>query len=119
MVSLYGIATCDTCRKARRWLAEHGIDYHWHDLRRDGLESDRLERWLAALGWERLLNRRGRSWRELPADQRAGLERTKVSALLLRQPLLIKRPVLEAGEAVLAGFDAGEWRALLERQGDG
>lgn len=112
-VKLYGIANCDSCRKARRWLDGQGVKYRFHDLRGDGLPEDRLDHWLAAVGWETLLNRRGRSWRELPSGQREALDADRVHALLLTQPLLVKRPVLEAGRTVLVGFDAERYRQLL------
>lgn len=112
-IRLYGISNCDSCRKARRWLDEQGIDYRFHDLRADGLPEDRLAHWLAAVGWETLLNRRGRSWRELPSEQREALGADRVRALLLAQPLLIKRPVLETEQTVMVGFDAARYRALL------
>ncbi len=118
MITLYGITTCDTCRRGRRWLTEQGIDYHWHDLRRDGLQEDRLRHWLTELGWEDLLNRRGRSWRQLSTEQRAELDEAKARALMQQQPLLIKRPLLETASEVLVGFEAGVWQALLEKTRD-
>lgn len=110
MVILYGISNCDSCRKARRWLDGQGVAYRFHDLRVDGLPAERLDRWLAAVGWETLLNRRGRSWRELPAEQREDLDESRARALIQRYPLLVKRPVLEAGQRVLVGFDAERYR---------
>lgn len=118
MITLYGIATCSSCRQARHWLAERGIDYHWHDIRSDGLNLERLDRWLSAVGWEALLNRRGRSWRELPAGQRTALDISKARTLLVQQPLLIKRPVLELDDQVWVGFDAPAWSAVLIQHGN-
>jgi arsenate reductase len=113
-ITLFGIVNCDSCRKARRWLDGQGIDYRFHDLRADGLTVERLNRWLAAVGWETLLNRRGRSWRELPAEQREDPDESRARTLLERHPLLVKRPVLEAGQTVLVGFDAARYKALLK-----
>ena len=119
MITLYGIPNCDSCRRARRWLDQQDIEYRWHDLRRDGVRESTLRDWLTEFGWEKLLNRRGRSWRELSPEQKAGLDEAKALALVRQQPLLIKRPVLETAGKVLAGFDAGAWQALFKSTGDG
>ena len=103
---LYGIANCDTCRKARRWLDEHDVTYRFHDLRAQGLEVHVLAGWLDALGWEQLLNRRSRTWRELPVAQRERLDQQKAGDLMAAEPLLIKRPILTRGATVHLGFSA-------------
>lgn len=105
MTTLYGIKNCDTVKKARRWLDEHGVEYRFHDLRADGLEAKRLDAWIRAVGWETLLNRRGTTWRKLPEAVREGIDAKRAAALMLEQPTLIKRPVIEHGEQVLVGFD--------------
>lgn len=110
---LYGIAACDSCRAARRWLDGHGVAYRFHDLRADGLDHAVLEGWLDAPGWERLINRRSRTWRELTAAKREGLDRAKAAALMLGQPLLIKRPVLMQGTAVHLGFSAADYARIF------
>lgn len=114
-MTLYGIASCDSCRKARHWLDRWGAEYRFHDLRADGLPAERLRHWLSTVGWELLLNRRGRSWRELSADQRESLDADRARALLGEHPLLIKRPVLEVGDRVLVGFDERRYCEALSR----
>jgi arsenate reductase len=112
---LYGIKNCDTVRKARAWLQVRGRDYRFHDLRADGLDERRLRQWLAAMGWESLLNRRGTTWRKLPEQARAEMTEAKAVALMLQEPTVIKRPVLEHGGRYLVGFDEARYRALLEQ----
>ena len=106
MLILYGIKNCDTVKKARAWLEAQNIEYRFHDFRKDGLDADVLEQWEAALGWEVLLNTRGTSWRKLDQSQREGVDRSKAVALMLAQPSLIKRPVVESGTKTLIGFNA-------------
>lgn len=103
-VTIYGITTCDTVRKARAWLDQKGIAYRFRDFRKDGLEATRLAGWLDALGWEAVLNRAGTSFRALSEVERAGLDRDRAAALILANPTLVKRPVLEADGKVLVGF---------------
>ncbi len=106
MITLYGIKNCDTVKKARAWLDAQSMEYRFHDFRKDGLDSDVLEQWEAALGWEALLNTRGTTWRKLDESQREGVDRAKAVALMLAQPSLIKRPVVESGTKTLIGFNA-------------
>lgn len=101
---LYGIKNCDTVKRARLWLDQRSLDYRFHDFRADGLDASLMDRLEAALGWETLLNRRGTTWRQLPESQRQDLDRAKAIALMLAQPALIKRPVLESGVKTLIGF---------------
>ncbi len=115
MVTLYGIKSCDTVRKARRWLEENGVPHRFHDFRSDGLERERLERWAGQLGWEALLNRRSATWRQLPAERKEGLDSARATALMLENPTLIKRPVLESGDTCLVGFHEPQWREALGR----
>lgn len=104
MIVVHGLKNCDTCRKAMKWLRAEGRDARLHDLRADGLDAAMLERWVAALGWEALLNRRGTTWRKLPAEATADMDETKAKALMLAHPALIKRPVFETGGRILVGF---------------
>ena len=113
MLTIYGIPNCDTCRKARKWLEQNGIDYHFHDLRDDGLEKAMLERWMAATGLDALLNRRSTTWRQLPAEQRELLTESGAVALMLKHPTLVKRPVAEQAGAVRVGFDVDTYRDFL------
>lgn len=105
MIDMFGLKTCDGCRKARKWLDAAGIDHTFHDLRDDGLDAARLERWEQAAGWQTLLNRRSTTWRQLPERDRADLDAAKATALMMAHPALIKRPVFEAAGRVLVGFN--------------
>jgi len=113
MTTIYGIKTCDTVRKARNWLDSHGIAHHFHDFRADGLDPALLDAWIAHFGWERVLNRASATFRALPEAERTGLDVARARALLLASPVLVKRPVLAHGEAVLIGFSPAEYAALL------
>lgn len=117
MLILYGLKNCDSCRKAMRWLADAGADARLHDFRKDGLEAAKLAGWIAAVGWESLLNRRGTTWRGLSEDEKAGLDEAAAQKLMLAHPALIKRPVIALGETVLVGF-GDDTRAALEKIGE-
>jgi arsenate reductase len=106
MIVVTGLKKCDTCRNAMKWLKAEGIDARLHDLRADGLEAAALERWIGAVGWETLLNRRGTTWRGLPEADKADVDAAKAKGLMLAHPALIKRPVVEAKGRVLVGMDA-------------
>ena len=101
---IYGIATCDSCRKARRWLADAGIDCAYTDLRKDGIEASTIAGWVAELGWEAVLNRRSTTWRNLPQATRDMAGARDAVDLMVSHPTLIKRPVLEIDGAVSVGF---------------
>lgn len=108
-MKLYGIRNCDTVRKARKWLDEHGIAYEFHDFRKDGLSEELLSRWEAALGWEALINRRGTTWRGLPEDVRNSMDAASAHRVMLENPSIIKRPVVEHNGHASIGFSADEW----------
>lgn len=112
-LTIYGITNCDTMRKARAWLDKAGKAYAFHDYKVAGVERARLEKWAAAVGWERLLNRAGTTFRKLPDKDKEALTETKAIALMLAQPSMIKRPVLESGGKLLVGFKPDEYRATL------
>jgi arsenate reductase len=111
-VTVYGIANCDTVKKARAWLAEHGVTHAFHDYKRAGVPAARLDAWIDALGWEPLVNRQGLTWRRLDETSRAAvIDRASARALLLREPSLVKRPLVEwADGRVTVGFDAERWQ---------
>jgi arsenate reductase (glutaredoxin) len=113
-VVLYGIPNCDTVKKARAWLAARGIDHAFHDYRKQGVPAERLDAWLASLGWETLVNRRGTTWRTLdPAAQARVVDAGSARALMLASPSVIRRPVIERdGRVVAVGFDARAQAAL-------
>lgn len=102
--TIYGIKNCDSMKKARAWLDEHGVPYIFHDYKAAGIDKDRLRRWIAKTSWETLLNRSGTTFRKLSDDQKSDLTEQKAIALMLEQPSLIKRPVLEMGDQLLVGF---------------
>lgn len=114
MITVYGIKNCDTCRKALKWLASEGIEHQFHDFRVAGLEKEPLARWVGALGWETVLNRRGTTWRKLPEADREGLTPDSATALMLHNPTLIKRPVFDTGGSCMVGFSDSEQAALKE-----
>jgi arsenate reductase (glutaredoxin) len=104
-ITIYGIKNCDTMKKARAWLEKHGVDYAFHDYKTAGIERERLQRWEKKVGWETLLNRSGTTFRKLPDKDKNGLDAGKAMALMLREPSMIRRPVLELGGGkVLVGF---------------
>jgi arsenate reductase (glutaredoxin) len=105
MITLYGIPNCDTCRKARKWLDAEGVAHTFHDFRKDGLDAEPVAAWSEELGLDTLVNRRGTTWRHLSEDQKARLD-TEPTALLVENPTLLKRPVVDLGDRRLVGFDA-------------
>ena len=113
MVTLFGIGNCDTVRKARRWLDGHGVEYRFHDVRADGLTRVQLESWVQALGWENLLNRRGTTWRKLPAAVRDCIDRRTAVKLMLEHPAMIKRPLLDLGDTLHLGFSETAYNDLF------
>lgn len=115
-VTLYGIPNCDTVKRARAWLAEQGVSCRFHDFKREGVPSSRLDAWLAAAGWERLLNRKGTAWRALDEGLRNGVaDAASARAVMLAQASTIKRPVVEwPGGAITVGFDAADWARRAE-----
>jgi arsenate reductase len=115
MVILYGIKNCDTVRKARRWLADHQVDYRFHDLRSDGLDEGLLDAWIEDLGWEPLLNRRGTTWRKLPEEAREPLDADLARKLMLAHPAIIKRPLLEIDTARYLGFSDAHYTSLFSK----
>jgi Spx/MgsR family transcriptional regulator len=104
VVTIYGIPNCDTMKKARSWLESHGVDYAFHDYRKQGLEPQRLDGWVEKLGWEVLLNKAGTTFRKLADADKENLEAGKAKALMLANPSMIKRPVLDLGDRLLVGF---------------
>ena len=112
-IEVYGIPNCDTVKKARRWLDKRAIEYAFHDYKKEGADPERLERWVAAEGWEALLNRRGTTFRKLGEADKADIDADKVVRLMERYPSAIRRPVVEYPGGLLVGFDEDEWREAL------
>jgi len=114
MTTLFGIKNCDTIKKAQKWLTVHDIAYQFHDYRNDGLEQSQLEQWCNELGWEQVLNRRGTTWRKLPDEIKTAIDEGSAIALMLEQPAMIKRPLLDTGTQRLLGFKAAEYEHLFQ-----
>ena len=104
MITVYGIKTCDTVRKALKWLDGEGIEHAFHDFRADGLDAATVQRWVDALGWESVLNKRSTTWKNLTDTDKQGLDAAGAVALMVAHPTLVKRPVFELESAVLQGF---------------
>ena len=103
-ITIYGIKNCDTMKKARGWLDGHGVAYAFHDYKSEGIDKPRLAGWAKQVGWETLLNRAGTTFRKLDEDDRQGLTEARAIALMLAQPSMIKRPVLDLGNRLVVGF---------------
>ncbi|HEY4250346.1 MAG TPA: ArsC family reductase [Roseomonas sp.] len=112
-VTIHGIKNCDTMKKARAWLDGHGVDYIFHDYKAVGIAPDRLAAWVKDLGWEVLLNRAGTTFRKLPETERDGITEAKAIALMLAQPSMIKRPVLDIDGRLLVGFKPEQYAAAF------
>lgn len=115
MMTLYGIPQCDTVKKARTWLTDHGVDYQFHDYKLAGVPEDLLDRWLSEFGWETVINRRGTSWRRLPKAERNAMTTATARAAALNNPSLIKRPILMTEEWTWIGFDPQQWAVAMEK----
>jgi arsenate reductase (glutaredoxin) len=114
MITVYGIPNCDTVKKARAWLTEHGQPHAFHDFKKLGVPPEKLVLWAQAAGWEKLLNRQGTTWRKLDAATQAAVtDSASAQALMQAQPSVIKRPVVEWGTAVTVGLDAAAWANLV------
>ena len=112
-LDLYGIPGCDTVKKARAWLEAEGIEYAFHDYKKEGVDPDKLARWVAEKGWETVLNRRGTTFRQLSDGDKADIDPAKAVRLMEAHPSAIKRPVAEHHGGLLVGFDPAEWKAAL------
>ena len=113
MNTLFGIKNCDTVKKARKWLEARGIDYHFHDFRADGLKQTQVKNWVTELGWEKLVNKRSTTWKQLDVGVRERLDDASVVPIILENPTLIKRPVLDTGDSRHVGFTASRYHILF------
>ena len=114
-LTMYGIKNCDTIKKARAWLEQKGVAYAFHDYKTAGIDRTRLERWSKTVGWETLLNRAGTTFQKLPDADKAGVTEAKAIALMLAQPSMIKRPVLDLGGGqLLVGFNPELYAAEIK-----
>ena len=113
---VYGIPNCDSVKKARVWMEEHAPSYVFHDFKKQGVPAEALDHWLAAVGWEVLVNRKGTTWRQLDEAERAAVvDAASAQALMLARVTVIRRPVIEAGPQLLVGFDPLAYAAAFQR----
>ncbi len=113
MIAIFGIKSCDTVRKARKFLDTNDTTYQYHDFRQDGLDTNTLKKWVQQIGYEKLLNTRSTSWRQLNDDQKKDVSESSAIDLMLENPTLIKRPVLEMDDTLLVGFKESEYQRLF------
>ena len=112
---IYGINNCDTVKKARRWLESHSIDYKFHDFRKDGLDKKTINGWLKTIAWDKILNKRSTSWRSLDPSTQQTIDETTIVDLLLENPTLIKRPVMDVNDTITIGFNSDTYEGILTK----
>jgi len=112
-IVMYGIPNCDSIKKARRFLDARQVAYSFHDFKKLGVNQNKLQDWCTALGYEKLINRRGTTWRNLSEEIKQSMNKKTALQLMQSQPSIIKRPILETGEKILCGFDQSEYESLL------
>lgn len=113
MIEIYGIKNCNTVKKALDWLAGNNLEYRFHDYKKEGVDQKKLEQFVAEFGWEKVLNRKGTTWRQLSAEQQNKISDQKSALkIMLEKPSIIKRPLVEAKSQLLLGFDESEWKIL-------
>jgi len=114
MITLYGIPNCDTMKKARNWLKAHDIDYHFHNYKSDGVPEKELKRWVTQVGWEVLLNTHGMTWRKLDDTAKENVTEKSAIRLMIDNPSVIKRPVLDVNGRITVGFSEDVYKKLLK-----
>jgi arsenate reductase len=112
-VTLYGIANCDTIKKAKVWLQDHQIDFEFHDYRKQGLDADLLQTWVSDIGWEALLNRRGTTWRQLAPEVKDNIDSNSAIEVMLANPAIIKRPLLVTNNQRYLGFSDDQYSQIF------
>ena len=115
MIKIYGIPNCDSCRNARKWLEQHDVLHEFHDIRADGLELQAIHRWANRVGWQKLLNTRSQTWRQVAQEVRDNIDEGSALALMFEQPTLIKRPVFEDRDLIIVGFDKDIYAEAIRR----
>lgn len=115
MTTLFGIKNCDTIKKARKWLEENGIEYRFHDVRQDGIDTTTIAQWIKQAGWETVLNKRGTTWRKLDTEVQTSTNEGNVAELLAKHPAMIKRPVLDIDGCVTIGFKANLYKEIFSK----
>ncbi len=113
MLTLYGIRSCDSCRKAQKWLQQHSIEFRFHDLRDDGLNIQMLERWSDRIDWQKLLNKQSLTWRKIPEVDRGNMTQNRALLSMIDHPTLVKRPVLEHRKFLAVGFSPEHYKKVL------
>ena len=119
LITVYGIPNCDTVKKSRAWFTEQGVEHKFHDFKKQGVPADRIPEWMAAAGWQKLVNRQGTTWRKLDAETQAAVtDEASASALMQVQPSVVKRPVVEwthqGQTAISVGFAPEQWQIWLD-----
>lgn len=110
---LYGISNCDTVKKAKNWLETHNIDYKFHDFRKQGLDANTINRWLQSVSWDKILNKRSTSWRNLDPSIQQTINETNIVDLLIENPTLIKRPVMDVNDTITFGFNSDTYQGIF------
>ncbi len=113
MIKIYGIPNCDTVKKARHWLEANGVEYDFHDYKKRGVPEKNLKAWVKQAGWETILNKRGTTWRKLDDELKHNIDNESATKIMLDNPSIIKRPVLESNQLLLIGFKEDEYRQLI------
>ena len=113
-ITMYGIANCDTIKKAKTWLSDNNIEFTFHDYRKQGLDQNQLEQWVDELGWETLLNRRGTTWRKLEDSIKDNIDHDSAISVMINNPAIIKRPLLDNNGQLTCGFKADQYQTLLK-----
>ena len=113
-VKLFGIPNCDTIKKARRWLEANGVDYDFHDYKKLGVPEKKLKNWIKQAGWETVLNKRGTTWRKLDDDVKDNMDDASARKVMLDNPSIIKRPILESGNTLLIGFNEADYLKITQ-----
>ena len=114
MIKVYGIPNCDTVKKARKWLEQQGIDFEFHDFKQAAPSNKQLNSWIKSLGWEKLLNKRSTSWRNLSDKDRESLDQARATKIMLAQPTIIKRPVLDLDGKFFVGFSEKSYKDIFK-----
>ena len=110
---LYGISNCDTVKKAKNWLETHNIDYKFHDFRKQGLDANTINQWLQSVSWDKILNKRSTSWRNLDSSIQQTVNETNIVDLLIENPTLIKRPVMDVNDTITLGFNSDTYQGIF------
>jgi Spx/MgsR family transcriptional regulator len=114
VITIFGIPNCDKCRATRQWFSNHGISHQFHDVRKDGLSLKLAEEWLEKLGQQTLINKRSRTWRELAASLPAEPDDAAMARLIVENPTLVKRPLVDARDELLVGYDESQWQQFAD-----